>query len=317
MPDWKKIAAATSLCLLSLTSLNFLARPAEPDLKIAVNSTTIESFPVFAAADALAADENVRITLVPTPNGRAAMAQLLSGAVDAATGSETQALLNSIADPRIRIVLTLSDCRYRIVARKSAGIRRVADLRGKSVAVTMNTSSQYLLAGMLKRVNLRESDVRVASLEGSEMPAALKEHKVDAVAIWEPHAQNSIEALGDDTVVFDSGAVYIEHFNLNSRTDVLSDPAKRLALTRLVQAVAQQSDRIRTRSSEMIPILAPHVGLTERTVKAVWRQFTFPAALSPSMSADMSKVEAWLAATQKRQPRPQRELDRLMDTSLR
>jgi len=301
--------------MLSLIAALLLA--ASPvEIKVAVNSTTIESFPVFAAAASLSDDENVRVILVPTPNGRAAMAQLVSGAVDAATGSETQALLNSVADPRIRIVLTLSDCRYRIVARKSSGIRRVADLRGKSVAVTINTSSQYLLAGMLKRANLAESDVRLVALEGSEMPAAMKEHKVDAVAIWEPHAQNSIEALAGDAVVFDSGAVYTEHFNLNSRTDVLADPAKRLGLTRFVQAVARQSERIRTRPAEMIPTLAPRVGLPERTVKAVWRQFTFPASISGSISADMNKVEAWIAATQKRQPRTQPELESLIDTTL-
>src|SRR5262245_63085647 len=99
------------------------------DLRVAVNSTTIESFPLFAAVEA-----SMRIQLVPTPSGRTAMAQMLSGAVDAATGSETQALLNSVADPRIRIILTLAECRYRIVARRSSGIRRISDLRGKKVA---------------------------------------------------------------------------------------------------------------------------------------------------------------------------------------
>jgi sulfonate transport system substrate-binding protein len=301
--------------MLSLIAALLLAAP-PVEIKVAVNSTTIESFPVFAAATSLSNDPDVRVTLVPSPNGRAAMAQLVSGAVDAATGSETQALLNSVADPRIRIVLTLSDCRYRIVARKSAGIRRVADLRGKSVAVTMNTSSQYLLAGMLKRANLSESDVRVVGVEGPEMPGALKERKVDAVAIWEPHAQNSIEALAGDSAVFDSGTVYIEHFNLNSRTDVLTDPTKRLALTRFVRAVARESERIRMHSLEMIPMLAPHIGVAESTVRSVWKQFTFPASVSKSISTDMNKVEAWLAVIQNRPVRPQRELDRLVDTSL-
>src|SRR5207247_5131272 len=103
-----------------------------------VNSTTIESFPVFLAAESMSG-----VHLEPAPNGRAAMSQLVSGVVDAATGSETQVLLNATSEPRLRIVLTLSECRYRIVARRSAGIRRVSDLRGKKVAATVNTSSQY------------------------------------------------------------------------------------------------------------------------------------------------------------------------------
>src|SRR5215831_999197 len=90
----------------------------DAELKVAVNATTMESFPAFMAAESLGTGDHVHsVRLVLAPNGRAAMAQLVSGAVDAATGSEMQGLLNSAADPRIRVVVTLAECRYRIVAR--------------------------------------------------------------------------------------------------------------------------------------------------------------------------------------------------------
>src|SRR5215468_2774946 len=258
-----------SLCLAWF----LLSLAPDSDLRIAVNSTTIESFPVFAAAQALSTDgSGTRIQLVPTPSGRTAMAQLLDGNVDAATGSEIQALLNSVAEPRIRIILTLAECRYRIIARRSAGIRRIADLRGKKMAATINTSSHYYLSGMLRRAQLKESDIDFVALEGQAMPAALQDHNVDAVSIWEPHAQNSFEALGDDAIVLEDPAVYIERFNLNTRTDVLRDPAKRLALRRFLEAIARVSVRLRTQPVAMIPSLAPNVGLSEQTVASVWSQ---------------------------------------------
>jgi sulfonate transport system substrate-binding protein len=175
-----------SLCFVGV----LLSVAPGPDLKIAVNSTTIESFPVFAAAEALFP----QIQLVRSPSGRNAMSQLLNSEVDAATGSETQALLNSVADPRIRIIVTLAECRYRIIARRSAGIRRIADLKGKKVAATINTSSHYYLSGMLRRVQLKESDIEFVALEGQAMPAALQDHNVDAVSIWEPHAQKFVRS---------------------------------------------------------------------------------------------------------------------------
>jgi NitT/TauT family transport system substrate-binding protein len=294
-----------------MVAITFAAQ-SQPALRIAVNTTTIESFPVFLAAEANVAG----VELVMVPNGRAAMAQLVSGAVDAATGSETQALLNSVADPRIRIVLTLSECRYRIIARRSDGIRRVSDLRGKRVAATLNTSSQYLLAGMLGKANLAESDVEIVPLEGQEMPAALKSGIVSAVAIWEPHAQNSLEAIGSDAVVLEDPSVYIERFNLNTRTDVLSDPQRRLALKRFVQAIQTASARIRQRPPGLLAKLAPRVGLTERVVGAVWGQFRFPASLSNELGASLDKVEPWVAAMQKRQPRSSAQLASLIDGSL-
>jgi sulfonate transport system substrate-binding protein len=187
-------------------------------LKVAVNSTTIESFPVFAAVDSLPSVE-----IVPTDNGRNAMARLVARSVDVATGSATQALLNSVMDTRIRIILTLSECRYRVVARRSAGIQRIADLRGKKVAATLNTSSAYYLSRMLAKARVDESGVQVVAMEGQAMPAALAKRDVDAVSIWEPHAQNSLEALAGDFVILEDPAAYTERFNLNTRTDVLSD----------------------------------------------------------------------------------------------
>ena len=136
--------------------------------------------------------------------------------VDAATGSETQALLNSVAQPGLRIVLTLAECRYRVVARRSAGIRTVADLRGKRVAVTANTSSQYFLTAMLGTARLKDADVQMIFMEGQAMPAALSKQELDAMAMWEPHAQNAVDTLGGDAVVLEDPSVYRERFNLNT-----------------------------------------------------------------------------------------------------
>ena len=107
-------------CILALAAMTPTSPVATPALKIAVNTTTIESFPVFAAADSMSANgEASKIEVVPVPNGRVAMSQLASAAADAATGSETQVLLNSVMEPGLRIIVTLAECRYRIVARRS------------------------------------------------------------------------------------------------------------------------------------------------------------------------------------------------------
>ena len=225
----------------------FARRAANAQIKIAVNRTTIESAPLFLA------ERIPGVELVPVPTGRVAMEQLLHGSVDAATGSETQMLLNSIAEPGIRVVLTLAEARYRIIARRSSGVRRVQDLRGKKVAATGNTSSQYYLREMLRAVGLLESDIHFVSLEGADMPAALKRGDVDAVAIWEPHAQNSLEALGSDAIELQNPSVYRERFNLNTTTRVLQDPDKRRALVEFLSAAMRASERARRQPAKRRP----------------------------------------------------------------
>jgi NitT/TauT family transport system substrate-binding protein len=301
---------------LLFTVITTVAGPARlaqrPALRVAVNMTTIESFPALLAAESLAGGD-AGVVIVPVANGRIAMSQLVSGAVDAATGSETQVLLNSVAEPRLRIVVTLADCRYRIVARRSSGITRLTDLRGKRVGATLNTSSQYYLAGMLRKAGLRDSDIQFVNLEGQDMPEALKKNAVDAVSMWEPHAQNSLEGLGKDAVVFQDPGVYREQFNLNTRTDVLADPARRMALARFLQAIDASSDRLRRRPADLIPTLSPRIGMNERTVMAVWPQFRFPAGLEDGLQNSMSAVEGWVATMQNRQPRTPAQLASLVD----
>jgi sulfonate transport system substrate-binding protein len=284
---------------------------ANAEIKIAVNSTTIESAPVFLA------DPLPGVRLVAVPNGRAAMAQLLNGSVDAATGSETQMLLNSIAEPGIRIILTLAEARYRIIARRSAGIRRVEDLRGKKVAATVNTSSQYFLREMLRKAGLLlETDIHFVNLEGPDMPAALKRGDVDAVAIWEPHAQNSLEALGSDAVVLENSSVYRERFNLNTTTKVLQDPDKRRALVDFVRAVLRASDRARNHSGETQMQLAPFINTPIATIARVWNQFRFPANLSGDLPEVLGNVEIFVAAVQYRGFRPRASVATFIDTSV-
>jgi ABC-type nitrate/sulfonate/bicarbonate transport system substrate-binding protein len=289
----------------------FLAVVASAQIKIAVNATTIESAPIFLA------ERTSRVQLVPVPNGRIAMEQLLHGGVDAATGSETQMLLNSIAEPGIRIILTLAEARYRIIARRSAGIRRIEDLRGKKVAATVNTSSQYFLREMLRKSGiLLDSDVRFVNLEGPAMPDALKRGDVDAVAIWEPHAQNSLEALGSDAVVLQNPSVYRERFNLNTTVRVLQDPDKRRALIDFLHAVIRASERARRQPAATQMQLAPFINTPAPTIARVWNQFRFPASLPSDLPNVLGGVEIFVAAVQYRQPRPRASLSVLVDSTV-
>lgn len=290
---------------------SLLAGAAYAQIKIAVNATTIESAPVFLA------ERTPGVQIVPVANGRVAMAQLLHGDVGAATGSETQMLLNSIAEPGIRIILTLAEARYRIVARRSSGIRRVEDLRGKKIAATVNTSSQYFLREMLRKSGMPvDTDIHFVNLEGPAMPGALKRGQVDAVAIWEPHAQNSVQALGADAVVLENPSVYRERFNLNTTAKVLRDPDKRQALVEFVRAVLRASDRIRRQPTQARTSLAPFIATRTETIERVWNQFRFPANLPRDLEDVLGNVEIFVAAVQDRQPRPRAALTGLIDDSV-
>jgi NitT/TauT family transport system substrate-binding protein len=57
---------------------------------------------------------------------------IVLGQVDVATNAETQVLRQSVDNPDLRVIFTVAESFYRIVGKRSAGIRTVADLKGKA-----------------------------------------------------------------------------------------------------------------------------------------------------------------------------------------
>jgi hypothetical protein len=166
---------------------------------------------------------------------------------------------------------------------------------------------------MLGTAQMTESDIRLVALEGDAMPAALAQQAVEGIAIWEPHAQNAIDRLGNDAVVLENPAVYRERFNLNTTVRVLSDPVKRRALANLVRAVI----RISAQLENSRPVLAKAIATPEPVIAKVWGQFRFPAALDePQLRIVLDAMEPWAAAISRRQPRPQEMLAALIDGSV-
>jgi NitT/TauT family transport system substrate-binding protein len=280
-----------------------------PPLRIAGNMTTIELSPVLVAANGVYKGS---VTVI---NG--GIPDLIRGEVDAATNAETQALRQSVADPSIRIIFTVAESFYRIVARRSAGIRQVADLRGKKITTSANTSAHYYLSKMLAAGNLTEADVTVMPITPlNKMPAALKNHEVDAVAIWEPESENSAIELGSDAIVFQDRSVYRELFNLQTTTKVLADPAKRRALVEFVRSLIQASERIRTRPREIWPLVSSKLGYSEATISRSWPHLRYAGGIVPDLLDVMEVEERWVAKERSRQPRPRAELATLIDASL-
>ena len=274
---------------------------------VAMNTATIEGGPIYVAE----AQPGARFRVI---NG--GVRNLADGEAQAATNAETQMLLASTSNPRIRMLFTLAEGRYRIIARTSAGIRTLADLRGKRITTVPQTSAHYYLFKMLASAGLQESDVTFVTAGRDDMAGAVARHDADAISMWEPEAQKALEALGGDASVFENIALYREWFSLYTTTDVLNDTAKRAQLVAFVRDVLAGVDTVRARPQVAIPIIARKVNQTEAIVQRSWTHHAFPAALPPQMLDILTEEEQWIAALQKRAPRTRETLAQFIDTTV-
>jgi NitT/TauT family transport system substrate-binding protein len=238
---------------------------------------------------------------------------------DVATHAETQALRYSVRHPNLRIILNVSQGLYRIVARKSAGIASVADLKGKKIVTIAPTSSGYFLSRMLAREQLGFADIQPTSLQPgqplSAMPGMLARGEADAVVIWEPESENSVLAIGDDAIEFHGDEVYSEQFNLNTTAENLADPKERAKIVAFLRGVIRAAADIRRDPAEAKRLVVAAGGFKPEEVERSWKHHAFTADYPANMLDILAEEEKWLAQQDKRTPRGREELAQLIDTS--
>lgn len=73
-----------------------------------------------------------------------------------------------------------------IIVQDNSPLHSVADLKGKTVAVSKGSGSHYLLISALKKAGLTLADITPRYLEAPDGGAAFANGNVDAWAIWDP-----------------------------------------------------------------------------------------------------------------------------------
>ena len=245
-----------------------------------------------------------------------------AGQADIATNSETQALRASAAHSDLRFIFTVAECPYRIVARRSAGISRLADLRGKRVGTQLESSAAYFLDSMLRTVGLTADQVVSVPFMAKTtapltlIPEALKSGKLDAVALWEPQVETARLAIGNDAIEFRDPAVYTEKFNLCTTQANLEHPPLRQRIVAFVQALIAAAQRLKHEPQAGWRLVAQAAGLDMDTVRAAWPCLNYPGTLASDLLDVFEKQEAWIAKVQGRAPRMRDALAKLIDDSV-
>lgn len=245
-----------------------------------------------------------------------------SGQADIALNTETQALRGAERHPDMRFIFTVAECPYRIVARRSAGIASLTDLRGKRIGTQIESSAEYFLDGMVRSVGLTAADMTlVPFMMKTErplnmLPEALRDGEIDAIAMWEPQVERARQLIGDDAITFYDPAIYTEKFSLCTTQKNLDDTAKRSRIVAFLKALIEASLHLRTDPEPGMNLVIKTAGLDPQTVHDAWPYFIYPATLATDTLDFCDAIEPWIAALQDRQPRDRTTLASLIDDSV-
>lgn len=292
-----------------------MAAHAQADLRLAVLPSLL-SMPIYVAESQHYFEaEGVKVHTVNCA-GRNCLQQLLQGKVDLATASELLMVTEDLGPTPPAIIATMctSAKHVKLLARRSAGIERPADFRGRRVGTVKGSSAEYYLDSWLVYHDVDPKTVQVVGYAPGQLAQALQRREVDAISIWEPIINTAASALGKDAVPMLNPRLYKNHFNLVASRHALTE--REAALVKVLRALERAQRFIASSPAQSLKIMAARVPAGSREQGVA--EHDFALLLEQSLVVTMDGEARWAAQQEGTAPmRPANVMQRIDPAPLR
>lgn len=158
-----------------------------------------------------------------------------------------------------------------IVVRADSGINKMADLRGKTIAVPAKGNMQDFIVRLgLEKAGLDPSrDVKFVEIAAPDQKQALNAKLVDAITLWEPLVTDAVLSGGR---LLESGQeIYPGHENdtISASNQAIQGDAP--AVRAIVQTVVRAQQWVMDHPDEAKTITAKAMGFPRATIEAAWK----------------------------------------------
>ena len=193
-----------------------------------------------------------------------------------------------------------------IVVPKGSGLRSVADLKGRKVALNKGSNVHYLLVRALEKAGLKYSDISTVFLPPADARAAFERGSVDAWVIWDPFLAAAEKQLGARVLADGTGLVSNHQFYLAARPYAERNPE---IVRLLIEELAKVDDWGRANPKEAAAVLTAQTGLDAATVDLAVERYSYGVRpISPQVVAEQQRI-ADVFAQLKLIPKPLRIAD--------
>jgi hypothetical protein len=251
--------------------------------------------------------------------------------VDLIAGSEVHVLDDAPQHPELRILATVVEFSYRIVADKRKGILKPSDLRGKRIGVVGNVTSEYFAYRYLRDVaGLNETEYTL--VKGSALcyslpcgngtyPQQLVTGQLDAFTAFEPTTTVGGMAIGEENATFfRNDTLYRKLNTLYTTRAKLENATSRAEIVGYLRALGKTHEVFTNEPEKIWPRVAKITATnntlnvaTEEIMRKFWPLTKWARALSPDLVDLMVEEDKWVAAAKGRDPMSKRYIQSLID----
>jgi len=212
-------------------------------------------------------DEGVNVEIELVEDIDANLQAFVDGKADVAFGLQSDAYLLASQGVQLKIIYIADFSNGGDVVISKPNIKSVTDLRGKTVGVDkINGFNHIFLAELLRLNGLTETDVEIIPVRASDVPAALREGRIDAGQSWEPYKSEAL-AAGNRLLATSADAPGIITDVLMVKTDVLKEREEEVR--GLVNALFRALEFRKTNETVAYAIMSEATGVPPGVLKDV------------------------------------------------
>jgi len=238
--------------------------------------------------------EGIRGSVDAYNNGQISFEEYLAGKNDAATTGTINVVLTDFDVTKHRLIANLAytDNQTKLLAKKSAGITKIADLKGKRIGTVRATTAHFYLCRFLVLNGIPTNQVNIVYLTKKELPTAIAKGEVDAICQHGMPIENAKEKLGDDWVVFQDNTIIRKCCLLIVPLDTIQRAPQ--TIDGALKAIIQANRFIHTDTQESVEIIAKAKKYPVEVMdQSVRKEMDFNVTLEQSLLLTLETIEQW------------------------
>jgi ABC-type nitrate/sulfonate/bicarbonate transport system substrate-binding protein len=300
-----KVATIVILISIALAGLIYIGKKTKTEQEIPLvysgpkDSITIANIGEFSIFNIIAEDQNyfsdygLDAKILEYPSGPAAIKDLLDGKVDVAIAADFVGVNNIFNNKDLRILSQVSKHEtFFLLARSDKNLTNPLDLIGKKVGVTKKGAGEFFLGRFLTLNNINMSDITIVDLPPADLSAQLENGGIDAIVIFDPHAYNLRQKLGDKILSWPIqgnlktlAVLYSTQKYLDGHNDVVKRYVS--ALTK-----AQKFNQEHTEDTKVI--LQHKLAYDKKYIDYMWPHFEFGLGLDQELLLNLEDEARWV-----------------------
>ena len=214
-----------------------------------------------------------KVTFNEFAAGPEAIAGILGGSIDLALTADTPVIFAQEQNIPLKVVATAlptyPGADFAIVLPKGSKIKKIADLKGKTISAQSSTINQYFALAALKSAKLSPKDVTIDNLTPLNALAALNGGSLDAAVIPQPFVD--LATLGGATVLTTAKGYVDGYAFLDASNSALASKAKTAAIGDYLTLLAAAGKWTKAHATSWVNTVASNyhipVGLASVLVK--------------------------------------------------